>query len=75
MSVNAVATLLGQTSDYVRTLIYSGKLPAELDARTRNYVVDRGVAEAYLAGRVPRKTYQAAPSSPTTGLITPKSSV
>jgi thiazole synthase len=29
--------------------------------------------EAFLAGRVPRKTYQAAPSSPTTGLITPKS--
>lgn len=29
--------------------------------------------EAFLAGRVPRKTYQAAPSSPTAGLITPKS--
>ena len=29
--------------------------------------------EAFIAGRVPRKTYQAAPSSPTTGLITPKS--
>jgi len=30
--------------------------------------------EAFLAGRVPRKTYQGAPSSPTTGLIAPLAS-
>jgi thiazole synthase len=41
-----------------------------LMASAMNKAVEAG-REAFRAGRVPRKTYQAAPSSPTTGLIAP----
>jgi excisionase family DNA binding protein len=51
LTVPEVAALLGLTTDYTRTLIYSGRLPSEVDERDRNYRVRRGDVEAFLAGR------------------------
>jgi thiazole synthase len=39
-------------------------------ARAMRKAVEAG-RDAFLAGRVPRKTYQASPSSPQTGIIAP----
>jgi excisionase family DNA binding protein len=51
LTVPEVAALLGLTTDYTRTLIYSGRLPSEVDERDRNYRVLRHDVEAFLAGR------------------------
>lgn len=68
-----IAMELGCDGVLMNTAIAGAQQPV-LMASAMKKGVEAG-REAYLAGRVPRKTYQAAPSSPTTGLITPKSSV
>ncbi len=65
----AIAMELGCHGVLMNTAIAGAQNPI-LMARAMNKAVQAG-REAFLAGRVPRKTYQAAPSSPTTGLITP----
>ncbi len=65
-----IAMELGCDGVLMNTAIAGAQQPV-LMASAMKKGVEAG-REAYLAGRVPRKTYQAAPSSPTTGLITPK---
>ncbi len=67
-----IAMELGCDGVLMNTAIAGAQQPI-LMASAMKKGVEAG-REAFLAGRVPRKTYQAAPSSPTTGLITPKSS-
>jgi thiazole synthase len=67
----AIAMELGCDGVLMNTAIAGAQQPI-LMASAMKKAVEAG-REAFLAGRVPRKTYQAAPSSPTTGLITPKS--
>lgn len=67
-----IAMELGCDGVLMNTAIAGAQQPV-LMASAMKKGVEAG-REAYLAGRVPRKTYQAAPSSPTTGLITPKCS-
>lgn len=67
-----IAMELGCDGVLMNTAIAGAQQPV-LMASAMKKGVEAG-REAFLAGRVPRKTYQAAPSSPTTGLITPKSS-
>jgi thiazole synthase len=66
-----IALELGCDGVLMNTAIAGAQQPI-LMASAMKKGVEAG-REAFLAGRVPRKTYQAAPSSPTTGLITPKS--
>jgi thiazole synthase len=66
-----IAMELGCDGVLMNTAIAGAQQPV-LMASAMKKGVEAG-REAFLAGRVPRKTYQAAPSSPTTGLITPKS--
>jgi thiazole synthase len=63
----AIAMELGCDGVLMNTAIAGATHPV-LMASAMNKAVQAG-REAYLAGRVPRKTYAAAPSSPTLGLI------
>ena len=69
----AIAMELGCHGVLMNTAIAGAQNPV-LMASAMNKAVAAG-REAFLAGRVPRKTYQAAPSSPTPGLITPTAGV
>jgi thiazole synthase len=66
-----IAMELGCDGVLMNTAIAGAQQPILMASAMRKGV--EAGREAFLAGRVPRKTYQAAPSSPTTGLITPKS--
>jgi thiazole synthase len=68
----AIAMELGCDGVLMNTAIAGAQHPV-LMASAMKKAVEAG-REAFLAGRVPRKTYQAAPSSPTTGLIAPLTS-
>ena len=68
----AIAMELGCDGVLMNTAIAGAQHPV-LMASAMKKAVEAG-REAFLAGRVPRKTYQAAPSSPTTGLIAPLAS-
>ncbi len=63
----AIAMELGCDAVLMNTAIAAAKDPV-LMASAMKKAVEAGRA-AYLAGRMPRKVYQASPSSPTTGLI------
>jgi len=63
----AIAMELGCDGVLMNTAIAAAKDPVRM-ARAMNYGVQAG-RDAYLAGRMPRKLYSAAPSSPTEGLI------
>ncbi len=65
----AIAMELGCDGVLMNTAIAGAQNPV-LMASAMKKAVQAG-REAFLAGRVPRKTYQGAPSSPTSGLITP----
>jgi thiazole synthase len=65
----AIAMELGCHGVLMNTAIAAAQKPV-LMARAMNLAVEAGRA-AYLAGRMPKKLYSAAPSSPTTGMITP----
>jgi thiazole synthase len=66
-----IAMELGCDGVLMNTAIAGAQQPVLMASAMKKGV--QAGREAFLAGRVPRKTYQAAPSSPTTGLITPKS--
>jgi len=66
----AIAMELGCDGVLMNTAIALAQDPV-LMASAMKKAVEAG-REAYLAGRMPKKLYSAAPSSPTTGLITPK---
>ncbi len=63
----AIAMELGCDGVLMNTAIAGAKEPV-LMANAMRKAVEAG-REAFLAGRVPRKTYEASPSSPTSGLI------
>ncbi len=63
----AIAMELGCDAVLMNTAIAAAKDPV-LMASAMKKAVEAG-REAYLAGRMPKKTYQASPSSPTSGLI------
>ena len=63
----AIAMELGCDGVLMNTAIAAAKNPV-LMARAMKKAVEAG-REAYLAGRMPKKLYSAAPSSPTTGII------
>ncbi|HEY8244501.1 MAG TPA: thiazole synthase, partial [Casimicrobiaceae bacterium] len=63
----AVAMELGCAGVLMNTAIAQAREPVRM-ARAMKLAVEAG-REAFLAGRMPRKLYAAAPSSPTTGLI------
>ena len=63
----AIAMELGCDAVLMNTAIAAAKDPV-LMASAMKKAVEAG-REAYLAGRMPKKAYQASPSSPTTGLI------
>ncbi len=65
----AIAMELGCDGVLMNTAIAGAKNPV-LMARAMRKAVEAG-RDAFLAGRVPRKTYQASPSSPQTGIIAP----
>ena len=67
----AVAMELGCDGVLMNTAIAAAKNPV-LMAGAMKKAVEAG-RDAYLAGRMAKKLYSAAPSSPTTGLITPGS--
>jgi thiazole synthase len=67
-----IAMELGCDGVLMNTAIAGAQQPVLMASAMKKGV--QAGREAFLAGRVPRKTYQAAPSSPTTGLITPQSS-
>jgi thiazole synthase len=67
----AIAMELGCHAVLMNTAIAGARDPV-LMAQAMRKAVEAG-REAYLAGRVPRKLYSAAPSSPTAGLIQPQS--
>ena len=67
-----IAMELGCDGVLMNTAIAGAQQPVLMASAMKKGV--QAGREAFLAGRVPRKTYQAVPSSPTTGLITPKSS-
>jgi thiazole synthase len=58
---------LGCAGVLMNTAIAKAREPVRM-ARAMRLAVEAG-REAFLAGRMPRKTYQASASSPTTGLI------
>jgi thiazole synthase len=66
----AIAMELGCDGVLMNTAIAAARDPI-LMARAMKKAVEAG-REAYLAGRMPKKFYTAAPSSPTGGLISPK---
>jgi thiazole synthase len=55
----------------MNTAIAKAEAPV-LMAQAMRKAIEAG-REAYLAGRMPKKFYSASPSSPTEGLIAPKS--
>ena len=63
----AIAMELGCAGVLMNTAIAAAKDPVRM-ARAMKLAVEAG-REAYLAGRMPRKLYEASPSSPATGLI------
>jgi len=63
----AVAMELGCDGVLMNTAIAGAKNPV-LMAGAMKKAVEAG-REAFLAGRMPKKTYSASPSSPTAGLI------
>jgi thiazole synthase len=63
----AIAMELGCAAVLMNTAIASAQNPV-LMAGAMKKAVEAG-REAYLAGRMPKKVYQASPSSPTTGII------
>jgi len=65
----AIAMELGCDGVLMNTAIAAAKDPV-LMARAMKKAVEAG-REAYLAGRMPKQLYSAAPSSPTEGTITP----
>ncbi len=65
----AIAMELGCHGVLMNTAIAAAQKPV-LMASAMKMAVDAGRA-AHLAGRMPRKLYSAAPSSPTSGMITP----
>jgi thiazole synthase len=66
----AIAMELGCDGVLMNTAIAAARDPVLMAAAMRK-AVEAG-REAYLAGRMPKKLYSAAPSSPTEGKITPK---
>jgi thiazole synthase len=62
---------LGCDGVLMNTAIAKARDPI-LMAQAMRKAIEAG-REAYLAGRMPRKFYSASPSSPTEGLIAPKS--
>ena len=68
----AIAMELGCDGVLMNTAIAAAKNPV-LMASAMKKAVEAG-REAFLAGRMPKKLYSAAPSSPTAGLITPAKS-
>ncbi len=62
-----IAMELGCDAVLMNTAIAAAKDPVRM-ASAMKKAVEAG-REAYLAGRMPKKVYQASPSSPTTGLI------
>jgi thiazole synthase len=65
----AIAMELGCDGVLMNTAIAAARDPV-LMASAMKKAVEAG-REAYLAGRMPRKLYSAAPSSPTSGIIAP----
>ena len=65
----AIAMELGCDAVLMNTAIAAARDP-ELMASAMRKAVEAG-REAYLAGRMPKKSYRASPSSPTSGVITP----
>ncbi len=63
----AIAMELGCAGVLMNTAIAAAKDPVRM-ARAMKLAIQAG-REAFLAGRMPRKLYEASPSSPTTGLI------
>ncbi len=63
----AIAMELGCAGVLMNTAIAAAKDPVRM-ARAMKLAVEAG-REAYLAGRMPRKLYEASPSSPASGLI------
>ena len=63
----AIAMELGCAGVLMNTAIAAAREPVRM-ARAMKLAVEAG-REAFLAGRMPRKLYEASPSSPTTGLI------
>jgi thiazole synthase len=66
----AVAMELGCDAVLMNTAVAKAQNPV-LMAQAMKKAVEAG-REAFLAGRMPKKLYSASPSSPATGLITPK---
>jgi thiazole synthase len=66
----AVAMELGCDAVLMNTAIAAAKDPL-LMAQAMKKAVEAG-RDAFLAGRMPRKLYTASPSSPTSGMISPK---
>jgi thiazole synthase len=64
----AIAMELGCAGVLMNTAIAGARDPVRM-ARAMRLAVEAG-RDAFLAGRMPRKTYAASPSSPTSGLIT-----
>jgi thiazole synthase len=63
----AIAMELGCAGVLMNTAVAAAREPVRM-ARAMRLAVQAG-REAFLAGRMPRKLYSAAPSSPTTGMI------
>jgi len=63
----SIAMELGCAGVLMNTAIAAAKHPVRM-ARAMRLAVEAG-REAFLAGRMPRKYYEASPSSPTSGLI------
>ena len=68
----AIAMELGCDGVLMNTAIAAAKDPVRM-ARAMRIAVEAG-REAFLAGRMPKKLYSAAPSSPTEGTISPSKS-
>ena len=66
-----IAMELGCDGVLMNTAIAGAKHPVLMASAMRQGV--QAGRQAYLAGRMPRKTYEASPSSPATGLISPSS--
>jgi thiazole synthase len=67
----AIAMELGCDAVLMNTAVALAKDPIRM-AGAMKKAVEAG-REAFLAGRMPKKLYSGSPSSPTAGLITPKS--
>ena len=68
----AVAMELGCHGVLMNTAIAAAREPVKM-AHAMKLAVEAG-REAFLAGRMPKKLYSAAPSSPVEGTITPSKS-